>query len=175
MRPRQVLHVATAVIVALLGVLLLGTFLDSATASLASPNVAREGLSQAKDVDLIQAAPAISIPFDITDTLPLGEDGREVLVTGHGEGAWPGVFEVEVTIIQGSTQAVAYGEARGHLSGEGVRVKWRTLAEALGSEPFKAQSAHVYAKATVFDPPGRTTVYEWDKEVILQAGNSYSK
>jgi hypothetical protein len=175
MRPTQVFHVATAVIVALLGVLLLGIFLDSATASLASPNVAREGLSQAEDVDLIQAAPVISIPFEISDTLYLGEYGREVLVAGHGEGAWPGVFEVEVTIAQSSTKAVAYGEARCHLSGEGVRVSWRTLAEALGPEPFKAQSAHVYAKATVFDPPGRTTVYEWDKEVTLQAGNSYSR
>ena len=173
MRRTQVFHVTVAIVFALLGVVLLGTFLNSAAASLPGPDVARDGLSHAEDVRLIRAARAISIPFDITDTLFLSEDGSDVLVSGHGEGAWPGVFEVEVTIVQSSTQAVAYGEVRSHLSGEGVHVSWRTLAEALGPETFKAQSAHVYAKATVFDPPGRTTIYKWDKDVTLQAGNSH--
>jgi hypothetical protein len=97
------------------------------------------------------------------------------MVVGHGAGDWPGVFKVEATVVQTSTQAVAYGEARGHLSGVGVPVTWQTAADALGGDALAAGSAHVYAKATVVDPPGRTTIYEWDKEVTLQGDGSYFK
>jgi hypothetical protein len=97
------------------------------------------------------------------------------MVVGHGAGDWPGVFKVEATVVQTSTQAVAYGEARGHLSGVGVPVTWQTAADALGGDALAAGSAQVYAKATVVDPPGRTTIYEWDKEVTLQGDGSYFK
>jgi hypothetical protein len=173
MNKTRVFRLAIAVVVALLGVVLLGAFMSNTAALLPGPGVAQASLSHTDDVRVIRAARAISVPFGITDTLSLSEDGRQIVVAGHGAGAWPGVFKVEATVVQSSTEAVAYGEARGHLSGEGVAIKWQTTADALGEETFTAQSAHVYAKATVVDPPGRTTIYEWDKEVTLQTDGSY--
>jgi hypothetical protein len=174
MQRTRVFHLAIAIVVALLGVFLLSTFMRGA-APLSGPSVARASLDHTQDVQVIRAARAISVPFGIQDTLSLSSDGHQVIVAGHGAGDWPGLFKVEATVVQSSTQAVAYGEARGHLSGQGVAVTWQTTADIVGSEPLTAQSAHVYAKATVFDPPGRTIIYEWDKEVTLQTDGSYFK
>lgn len=166
----RIFHLTLAVVVAFLGLVLFSTTMGAMAAPL-SPNTGPKAMPQANNGNMeIRALRAISIPFGITDTLSLSADGSQITVIGHGEGAWPGVFKIEAIVTQDSTQAVAYGQANGHLSGQGVRVQWQTDADVLGDTAFQPETAHVYATATVIDPPNHTTVYQWDKDVTLTTG-----
>lgn len=94
----------------------------------------------------IRAPRRISIPFGIAPVLPLVNEGRDVVVSGHGGCSAGEMVTIAISITQYSTGAVATGEIVEPCTG--AEQQWQLTAAAIISPSFVAGPADACGTAT---------------------------
>jgi hypothetical protein len=94
----------------------------------------------------IRAPRRISIPFGIAPILPIVNEGRDVVVAGHGGCSAGEMVTIAISITQHGTGAVATGEIVEPCTG--VEQQWQLTAAAIISPSFVAGPADACGTAT---------------------------
>lgn len=123
--------------------------------------------AQAAENPSVQALRAISIPFGISSSLILSNEGRHLHATGHGvcweEGQ---MFDLRVRVAQSTTNAFA--EARSiDICDGGARQTWVSEAETQSRQAFAEGPARACAEAIEYAKHGIGDEYRWCKDVQL--------
>jgi hypothetical protein len=106
---------------------------------------AAQGDGESPPLD-IRAPRRISIPFGIAPILPLVNEGRDVVVSGHGGCSAGEMVTIAISITQHGTGAVATGEIVEPCTG--VEQQWQLTAAAIISPSFVAGPADACGTAT---------------------------
>lgn len=130
---------------AALATTLLFTSLARAGAPHADRAIAAQGDGEPSLFD-IRAPRRISIPFGIAPVLPLVNEGRDVVVSGHGGCSAGEMVTIAISITQHGTGAVATGEIVEPCTG--VEQQWQLTAAAIISPSFVAGPADACGTAT---------------------------
>jgi hypothetical protein len=136
------------------------TTLDAATTSLSAEDAA------SSSSPVIIARRAISIPYGIDATLMLGDDGRAVAVTGHGDCLGGETFGLMVFVWQQNKPTIV-GLAAVEGTCTGGTQQWSADAFAQGDGFFVEGDARACGIAQVRDVDNRTTAVHWCKDVRL--------
>ncbi len=163
----RIFRLSIAVVVALIGLILFGAMVSWAAPA---QNAAAEiDMTQNDPRDaVIRARKATTIPFGIDDSLLLSEDGRHIVVTGHGTCQAGGdTYRIRVTVDQDSPSTRAKGHTEGDCE-DGATLSWEAVAQAQGPKIFDEGEAQVCAMAIVFVPRGGAVTQQWCKDVTLE-------
>lgn len=116
----------------------------------------------------IQHTERISIPYGITDTLPLRNGGQEVLVIGHGSCTAGETVTIMLTVTHSATALTATGQLTEPCAGEETLQIWSTVATATTS-PLPAGQAEVCGLATTYEGETQTDSYAWCRPDVTLA------
>lgn len=117
----------------------------------------------------IQATGRISIPFGIDPTLPLYDNGEEVLVNGHGGCTAGETVSVVITLTQ-TTGASAVGQTEETCTG--VLQQWNLTATATATnlEPTEAEACGL---AVTRSDGIVTDTFDWCRDVAFASLHYY--
>jgi hypothetical protein len=117
----------------------------------------------------IRAPQRISIPFGIAPILPLINEGREVIVSGHGGCSAEETVTIAISITQPLYGAVATGEIVEDCTG--AEAQWQLTATAVTTASLVAGPAEACGTATTYlgDEPTDTDSWCRDEPALLVA------
>ena len=138
---------------------------------------ARSGMTEGAlqsdgDGPAIQNTERISIPFGITDTLPLRDNGQSVVVIGHGSCTAGETVAVAITVTQSATGASATGQTVQSCAGEETLQVWSLIATT-GGYPLQAGQAEVCGLATSYAGDVATDTFAWCRPDVTLAWPHY--
>ena len=138
---------------------------------------ARSGMTEGAlqsdgDGPAIQNTERISIPFGITDTLPLRDNGQSVVVIGHGSCTAGETVAVAITVTQSATGASATGQTVQNCAGEETLQVWSLLAMTTGVA-LQAGQAEVCGVATTSAGGSVTDTFDWCRPDVMLAWPHY--
>jgi hypothetical protein len=113
----------------------------------------------------IQSTNLISIPYGFDTPLPVLNEGRDVIASGHGACTDDQQVTVAVTVTQSSTGAVAIGEIVQTCTGE--LQTWSAWTTIDTSTLFVSDPGEACGLATTQENGYVTDTYDWCKPVDL--------